>query len=469
MFRYKSMDYTRAFEEKIRIIRFGAFMARKPRHKRIPSEPVTAEVTQLSHEGRGITRINGKTTFVFGALTGETVQFKYTESHRQFDEGIVTEVLENRSPDRTIPPCAHFGVCGGCSLQHMTNDAQLKHKQKSVLEHFQHQANCQPEEILSPLLGNPLGYRRKARMSVRYVPKKEAVLVGFRERGTRYVALINQCEILHPSIGHKIKAFSELLMQLEKKSDIAQLEIAAGDTMTAVIIRHLSELPDHDIQLLISFAREHDLQFYLQPKGPETIHPLYPTNPEELFYTLPAHNIKMHFKPDQFTQINQEINVQMIDRAIELLDLKKSDRVLDLFCGIGNFSLPIAKYCEQVVGIEGSESSIIQAKKNALENNIVNAEFYTQDLIEDLKDAAWSKNKYEKVLLDPARAGAKEILSYMAAWKPERIVYVSCNPITLARDTADLIALGYTLEKAGIMDMFPHTEHVEAIALFTKS
>ncbi|OGT46699.1 MAG: hypothetical protein A3E82_01270 [Gammaproteobacteria bacterium RIFCSPHIGHO2_12_FULL_38_11] len=457
-------------------------MPRKSRHKRVSTELITSEITQLSHEGRGIAHVNGKTTFVFGALPAETVQFKYTAIHRQFDEAVVVNVAENPSPNRTTPPCAHFGVCGGCSLQHMTNDAQRRHKQKILLEHFQHQANCQPKEILPPLLGNALGYRRKARLSVRYVPKKNAVLVGFRERGTRYVALINQCEILHPVIGHKIKAFSELLMRLEKKSDIAQLEIAVGDTITAVIIRHMSELPNHDIQLLISFAKENHLHFYLQPKGPETIHALYPAVPEELFYEIALNDtqnperqrveagnqqsIRMSFKPDQFTQINQEINMQMIDRAMQLLELKSTDRVLDLFCGIGNFSLPIAKHCATVVGIEGAESAIIQAKKNALENNINNAEFYTQDLIQDLQNAPWRKSKYDKVLLDPARAGAKEILPYFTTWKPQRIVYVSCNPITLARDTADLIALGYTLEKAGVMDMFPHTEHVEAIALF---
>ncbi|MCX7121177.1 MAG: 23S rRNA (uracil(1939)-C(5))-methyltransferase RlmD [Gammaproteobacteria bacterium] len=443
-------------------------MPRKPRHKRMPSEPATVLVTQLSHEGRGIAHIDGKTTFILAALPGETVQFKYTQIHRQFDEGIATDILENSSPDRSTPPCAHFGICGGCSLQHMTNEAQRDHKQKIVLEHFQHQAHCQPKEILPPLIGNTLGYRRKARLSVRFVPKKEAVLVGFRERGTSYVALINQCEILHPSVGHKIKALSELLMLCDKKSDIPQLEIAVGDTLTAIIIRHLSALPDHDIQLLIAFAKENNLQLYLQSKGPETIQALYPANPAELFYDIPAHQIRMTFKPEQFTQINADINLQMIDRAIALLDLKKTDRVLDLFCGIGNFSLPIAKQCAQMIGVEGAEDAINQAKKNALENNITNAEFYTQDLIQDLQNAAWSKNQYDKVLLDPARAGAKEILSYMAIWKPERIVYVSCNPITLARDTSDLIALGYSLEKAGIMDMFPHTEHVEAIALFIK-
>ena len=443
-------------------------MARKPRHLRIPTEPAIAQITQLSHEGRGIAHINGKTTFIWGGLPGETVAFRYTQLHRQFDEGMAIKVLENPSADRAIPPCAHFGVCGGCSLQHMTNEAQLKHKQKILLEHFQHQAHCQPKTQLPPLTGNSLAYRRKARLSVRFVPKKEAVLVGFRERGSSYVAMINQCEILHPSIGLKINAFSELLMQCEKKSDIAQLEIAVSDTITAVIIRHLSDLPEHDKQLLIHFAKENNLHLYLQPKGPDSICALHPEKPETLFYAIPAHNITMTFKPEQFTQINTEINKKMIDRAIDLLALTAADHVLDLFCGIGNFSLPIAKYCAAVVGVEGSESAIKQAQKNARENNIHNATFFTQDLTHDLMDSPWSKKQYNKVLLDPARAGALEIIPHFAVWKPERIVYISCNPITLARDTKELIALGYTLEKAGVMDMFPHTEHVEAIAVFVK-
>lgn len=434
--------------------------------KRLPSETVPAEITDLSHEGRGIAHINGKATFVFGGLPGETVQLKYTAIHKQFDEAIATDVLFNPSPNRTTPPCPHVGICGGCSLQHMQSEAQRIQKQKILLEHFQHQANCQPKEILPPLLGNTLGYRRKARLSVRFVPKKESVLIGFRERGSSFVAQIDQCEVLHPSVGYKIKALRNLFMQLEKKYDIPQLEIAIGDINAAVIIRHLSALSDHDLQLLITFARDNHLDFYLQPKGVESIHPLYPEQPNALFYSIPAHHIKMFFKPEHFTQVNTEINLQMIDRAIALLALEKTDYVLDLFCGIGNFSLPIAKYCKQVIGIEGSACSVLQAQKNAIANKISNVTFYTQDLTQDFSNISWTKNHYDKILLDPARTGAKEILPYIAIWKPKRVVYVSCNPITLARDTAQLLALGYTLEKAGIMDMFPHTTHVEAIAVF---
>jgi 23S rRNA (uracil1939-C5)-methyltransferase len=439
----------------------------KRKYKKISTERFETQVTQLSHEGRGIAHVNGKTTFLFGGLPGETVQCRYSKLHRQYDEGTVVEVLE-KSVDRVIPRCAHFGVCGGCSLQHLSPDAQRAHKQSVLLEHFQHQADCQPKEILPPLHGASWSYRRKARLSVRFVPKKEAVLVGFRERGTSYVAQIQQCEILHPSIGLKIKALSELFMQCDMKAHIAQLEIAIGDNATAIVLRHLAPLPQGDIDKLVTFAQNNQLHLYFQPGGADTVHPVYPENPDALFYDIPDFQIRMHFQPTHFTQINQEMNLKMLARAVDLLQLEKTDRVLDLFCGIGNFSLPIAKHCAEVIGVEGAESSIIQAKINAQENNITNTQFFTQDLAGDFQQAPWYQNTFDKILLDPPRVGAQEIIPHIKTWQPKRIVYVSCNPITLARDTKELLALGYELEKAGIMDMFPHTEHVEAIALFIK-
>lgn len=428
---------------------------------------VTAKIEALSHEGRGIAHVDGKITFVFGALPGETVEFRYNALHRQYDEGSAVNVLE-KSVDRVVPQCAHFGVCGGCSLQHMSVEAQRAHKQAILLEHFAHQANVAPKEILEPLFDQAWEYRRRARLSIKYVEKKGAVLVGFHERGARYVAQISQCEILHPSIGRKIKALSELLMQCEMKAQIAQCEVAIGDNTSAIILRNLVELPHSDLEKLIGFARDNHLHLYLQPKNAESIYPVYPENPDALFYEIPAQQIKMFFKPAQFTQINQGVNLKMLARALALLDLQKTDHVLDLFCGIGNFSLPIAKFCEKIIGVEGSDSSILQAQKNALENNIHNAEFYTQDLSADFSAQTWCQRTYDKVLLDPPRTGAKELIPYFSLWKPKVIVYISCNSITLARDTQLLLQLGYTLEKAGIMDMFPHTEHVEAIAVFLR-
>ncbi|HLB56909.1 MAG TPA: 23S rRNA (uracil(1939)-C(5))-methyltransferase RlmD [Coxiellaceae bacterium] len=437
----------------------------KRKRKKVSTELVTATVTELNHEGRGIARVNGKATFLFGALAGETVQFQYSKYHRQYDEGAVVDVIE-KSPDRVIPKCKHFGVCGGCSLQHMNSDAQRTHKQAVLLEHLQHQADCVPAEILPPIYADSWEYRRRARLSVRFVTKKNAVLVGFRERGSSFVAQLESCDILHPSIGKKIKLLGELLMQCEMKSHIAQIEVAIGDNVSAIVVRHLVELPKSDIEKLILFSRDNNLQLYFQPEGTDSIHAVYPENPDRLFYEIPDQQIKIYFKPSQFTQINQAVNIKMISRAIELLDLQKTDRVLDLFCGIGNFSLPIAKYCAEVIGVEGSENAIAQAQNNAQENNIHNTQFFTQDLSVDLSHAAWSQNQFDKIILDPPRVGAKELIPYFAIWKPKRIVYISCNPITLARDTKDLLQLGYTLEKAGVMDMFPHTEHVEAIAVF---
>lgn len=438
----------------------------KRSRKKIPTEHITTVVEALNHEGRGIAHVNGKTTFLFGALPNETVQFRYTRCHSKYDEGTVTEII-TASPDRATPRCKHFGICGGCSLQHLQPIKQCLHKQAVLLEHFQHQAHCAPAEILPPLFGDAYGYRRRARLSVKYVAKKNSVLVGFRERQSNFVADIKQCETLHPSIGYKIKLLSELLMQLDIQSDIPQLEISIGDTISAVIVRHLIALPESDCEKLIIFAKQHQLHFYLQPKGPDSIHPLYPENPPALFYHIPAENIKIEFLPAQFTQINQAINLQMIARAIELLALTKTDRVLDLFCGIGNFALPIAKYCAQVTGIEGSENAIAQAKENAKKNNLQNTEFYTSDLSR-VTTEKWREKQYDKILLDPPRVGAAEILSHIAQWQPSRIVYISCHPITLARDTQTLLQLGYRLEKAGVMDMFPHTEHIEAITLFVR-
>lgn len=440
-------------------------MSKKQRKQRIPQDTLTACVTQFSHEGRGIAQINGKTTFLFGALPNETVQFRYLRCHKQYDEGQVVSV-EDASTDRVTPKCAHFNICSGCSLQHLSSESQIKHKQAVLLEHFAHQATCQPDIIASPIEGPLWGYRRKARLSVRDVHKKNKVLVGFREHDGRYVADISRCEVLHPSVGDKIELLSTLLMTLEMKAEIPQIEIAVGDNATVIIIRHLKPLPENDLQKLMSFSQQYQLQLYLQPGGAESIHPA--TADANLYYDIPAYQIRMHFQPTQFTQVNQDINLKMLDQAIDWLDLQNEDRILDLFCGIGNFSLPMAKRCKHVVGVEGSTDSIAQAIKNAAFNQISNTDFYVHDLTLPVDLTTWFNQRYDKILLDPPRAGAKELMPYIKHWSPKRIVYVSCNPITLARDTKYLLDLGYHLEKAGVMDMFPHTQHVEAMALFVR-
>lgn len=428
-----------------------------------------AMINSLSHELRGVTTIDGKTTFVFNALPGETVDFKYTNCHRQFDEGTALNI-SNPSPLRTPPQCQHYGVCGGCRLQHMTHEAQINQKERMFVELLQHQANTTPNTLLPAITSNPWGYRTKARLSVRHVPKKEKVLVGFREQNGRYVADILSCAILHPQVGEKINDMSVILNTLDIKDQIPQIEVAVGEDGAALIVRHLSPISENDQIKLINFAKQHHFSLYLQPKGPDTIQKIYPNNQQDLLhYDLPEFNLRLFFHPSEFTQINTAINRQMIEQAIKLLEPGKEEDVLDLFCGIGNFSLPLAQKCNSVTGVEGSDQAVQRAQQNAKFNHLENCEFYSLDLTQDCTEESWAKRKYHKILLDPARAGAKEILAYIPLWTPERIVYVSCNPMTLARDTKILLDLGYTLDKAGVMDMFPHTQHIEAMALFVRN
>jgi len=334
------------------------------------------------------------------------------------------------------------------------------------LEHLQHQARVAPTHIAAPLTADVWQYRRKARLSVKFDFKKERMLVGFREQNPRYIASVTHCEILPDSIGPHIYLWADLLSTLEGKTDIPQIEIAQGDNAIAVIVRHLNPLSENDLQKLIDFTQTQDVQLYLQPKGPDTIHCIYPTTPSPLYYELPAYALKLFFHPAHFIQVNQSMNVNMIAQALAWLDLKGEDRVLDLFCGIGNFTLPMAKYVKHVTGVEGSSFSIDQARDNATFNESHNTSFYVHDLTRPIDQTDWFNQPYTKILLDPPRAGAKELMPYIKQWMPERIVYVSCNPITLARDTECLLHLNYKLETAGVMDMFPHTAHVEAMALF---
>ena len=441
----------------------------KKRRRPLPQQEVIATITGLSHDGRGVAQINGKTTFLFGGLPGESVHFRYTKQRASYDEGQVTQV-DNPSPQRVEPSCPYFGLCGGCSLQHLTPNAQLEYKQNAFLELLQHQAGIVPKTLLKPLTGDLWGYRRKARLSVKAIPKKEKqVLVGFRERNGRYVADINHCEILHPSIGQRLLELSQLINQLTARNEIPQLEIAVDDHTTAIILRHLRPLDEKDLEILEQFFKQHDLKLYLQPAGPDSIHLHYPNSSELLSYQLPRSDITLQFHPHQFIQINASINQQMIDQALALLDLKPTDRALDLFCGIGNFTLPIAKQSLHVVGVEGDPLSVNQALSNAKLNNITNVQFYCANLFQETYNSPWAKQKFNKLLLDPPRAGAKEILDIVPTWKPERIVYVSCNPATLARDAKILVDQGYRLTMAGLMDMFPHTQHVEVMALFVKN
>jgi 23S rRNA (uracil1939-C5)-methyltransferase len=355
-------------------------------------------------------------------------------------------------------------------MQHLDTQAQITHKQNVLLEFLQHQAGITPIEILSPIISPAWQYRRKARLSIKYVAKKNKVLVGFREKSSFYVANIEHCEILPPQISALLPAFSQLFDTLSIREQIPQMEIAITETENAIILRHLSTFLLDDLSKIRDFCATHQLKCYLQPGGINSIHLFYPENADTLLsYQINAHHLTLRFAPQQFVQINDAVNQQMISQALNLLDLQPTDHVLDLFCGIGNFSLPIAKHCASVMGVEGDALAVKQATMNAAENKILNAEFFCEDLSRSAYDATWSTQKFDKILLDPPRSGAKALMPWIAHSQASRIVYISCNPATLARDALSLIQQGYTLIKAGVMDMFPHTQHTEAMALFVKT
>ena len=441
---------------------------RRNRRNKLPAEPCEAFIESLTSEGRGLAHIDGKATFIEGALVGETVSFQYTYVSKSHDEGRTLSVLE-ASPDRVIPRCVHFGVCGGCSLQHLAEEAQIEAKQQAMVENLKRLGKVEPEQVMMPLTGPVWGYRGKARLGVKYVPKKHKVLVGFRERGSGFIADLTGCEILQPVVGRRIEALSEMLMGLHARQRIPQIEVAVADVATALIFRHLDPLCEDDLATLREFGRSHDMQIYLQGGGPESVKPLWPEHPDPLFYELPGQEVRIQFQPNDFTQVNRDINKSMVNRALELLELTADDEVLDLFCGLGNFTLPMAKRVAKVTGVEGDIAMVQKGRENARLNGLDNIEFYADDLSADLTGRPWLNRRYSKVLLDPPRSGAMEMMPYIARLGASKVVYVSCHPATLARDAGILVhEYGYRLKAAGVMDMFPHTAHVESIAVFEK-
>lgn len=444
------------------------------RRKKLPQEPVSAKIEYLSHEGRGIAHINGKKIFVNGALPGEDALFQYKKQRPKYDEAHALEIT-NPASERVDAKCEFFGLCGGCSLQHMQHDFQIKHKQSVLVEQLTHIGKVKPKSVISPLTGPQWGYRRKARLGVKYIDKKERVLVGFREKYSPFVADISRCEVLHPLVGTLIEALQCLIAELSLIKQIPQIEVAVGDEVTALIFRHLADFNDDDISKFKVFSEQHDVDVYLQSGGPDSVVPLVGTSPRQLFYALPEFDVTLNFLPTDFTQVNFEINRAMISRALELLEVNSEDRVLDLFCGIGNFTLPLARRVSRVLGIEGEQDLVERAKQNAVFNNMSNVEFRAIDLakdqmLNDMMNEEFIKGSFNKLLLDPARNGAQEVIEKMNLKSVERIVYVSCNPSTLARDAGILVNdKGFKLEQAGVMDMFPHTTHVESIAVFRRS
>ncbi|MFO8143002.1 MAG: 23S rRNA (uracil(1939)-C(5))-methyltransferase RlmD [Marinobacter sp.] len=444
----------------------------KRRPKVLPKEPVRCEVETLGHDGRGIARADGKVQFVDGALPGETVMAKMVGTRSKFDELRTIEVLE-AAPDRQQPPCEFADLCGGCSLQHMTTDAQIRFKETTLREHFAHFGGIEPEQWVEPMRSlDTLGYRRKARLGVRYVKARESVLVGFREKRNSFLTDIDRCVVLDPRIGERIQPLRELLHSLAAYDRIAQVEVACGDDVAAMVFRNMSDLVPDDREKLIQFGQAHDLHIYLQPKGPDTVHRIWPEaaspDDERLSYRMDEFDLTMNYHPMDFTQVNAGINLSMVHRAVEWLDIQPGERVLDLFCGLGNFTLPMARKAGQVVGVEGDGAMVVRGQENARLNSLDNVEFHGADLQGDFTGQSWAKEGFDKILIDPPRSGAEDICKYLAAFGASRIVYVSCNPATLARDAGVLVRSGYRLVQAGVMDMFPHTTHVESIALFER-
>ncbi|MBL7251202.1 23S rRNA (uracil(1939)-C(5))-methyltransferase RlmD [Alloalcanivorax sp. C16-2] len=447
-------------------------MARR-RKKKLPEMPVAATIESLSHDGRGIARLDGKTTFIDNALPGEQVFFQYTYMRRKFDEGRAVDILE-ASPDRVEPPCAHALICGGCSLQHVAPASQIQRKEAVLAEQLAHFGGLQPDRWLAPLTGPVTGYRGKARLGAKFIEARGETLVGFREKRNSFLADLHRCEVLIPEVGHRLDDLRALMDSLESRRRIPQIEVARGDDAIALMFRHLDPLPAGDLEKLVRFCRERDLQLYLQPGNESTVHRVWPEQGEErLYYRHGPHGpdtegAELAFHPTDFTQVNAEINRRMVPLALDLLEVEAHHQVLDLFCGLGNFTIPAARRAGRVVGVEGSEAMVERGYENARRNGLENLEFHAWDLSREPDGQPWARQAYHRVLLDPPRSGALEMVRRMPHFGADRLVYVSCNPATLARDAGELVARGYRLKAAGVMDMFPHTAHVESIAVFDR-
>jgi len=437
---------------------------------RLDRTPFQTDILDLSHDGRGVARRDGeggKVTFITGALPGEVVTAEPTARNRHFDEARTIEVVQ-ASPQRVTPRCPHFGVCAGCVLQHLEESQQIVAKQRVLIDNLTRIGHVTPGTVLPPLVGDSWGYRRKGRFSVRRVEKKDKTLVGFRELDPRFVADLSQCLTVIPEIGMKVGVLSEFIETMDGKRDIPQIEFIAGDDAIMLTIRHMQPLSDADRAAWIAFGQAHGFAISLQPGGVESVQPLWPAE-VPLSFKLAPWDVELAFRPLDFIQVNAKLNVQMIAHALALLDAGPDERVLDLFCGLGNFTLPLARTVRNVVGVEGDAGLVARARENAVRNGLENAEFHAADLTQDQRQASWMRQGFDKLLLDPPRSGAIEVLQQLPLKQFKRIVYVSCHPGSLARDAGYLVnEQGFTLVSAGAMDMFPHTAHVESIAVFEK-
>jgi len=435
--------------------------------RKVDPAPFEAQVLDLAHDGRGVARIDGKTVFIADALPGERVRASRVSRRRSHDEAVLVEVLE-AAVERVVPRCQHFGACGGCSLQHLSPAAQLAAKDRSLHDSLARLGHVTAGTHWPPIAGPAWEYRRRARLGARKVDKKGRVLVGFRERRAALVTDMTGCEVLAGGVGRLIPALSELIGGLSIARRVPQVEVAVGDDRTALVFRVMDPLSPADGIALDRFGVEHGVDVWLQTGGPDTLRPLREDTPMP-GYRLAEFDLEFRFLPTDFVQVNGPINEQAVARAVELLAPAPGHRVVDLFCGLGNFSLALARRGARVCGVEGDAALVARARENAARNGL-EAEFHVADLFEDCSGLPWAREPCDALLLDPPRAGAEAAIRLAPQLRPARIVYVSCHPGTLARDAGILVnELGYRLSGAGVMDMFPHTAHVESIALFERA
>lgn len=437
---------------------------------RAKMEKKVVAVESIDQEGRGIAHHEGKVIFIEGAITGERVTYSSYRKKPSFENAQVEDILKP-SFMRVQPKCIHFGVCGGCSMQHLDAAAQVAAKQRILEDNLARIGKVEPETIMPPIHGMPWQYRQRARLSVRYVLKKGKTLVGFHEKRSSFVADLTLCEVLPAKISALIPKLSQLVDGLSIRDRLPQIEVACGERVDVLVLRIMEPLTAQDEAALRAFADAHAIQFWLQPKGPDTCYPFHPLDQPALTYTLPEFAIEMPFAPTEFTQVNHQLNRTMVHRALRLLDPQADERIADFFCGLGNFTLPIARSGARVLGVEGSEALVKRARQGAAHNGLAaNTEFCAMNLFEMDEAALQRLGQFDRWLIDPPRDGAVELIKAITPEiAPKRIVYVSCNPATLARDAAVLVQVhGYALKAAGVMNMFPQTSHVESIAVFEK-
>jgi 23S rRNA (uracil1939-C5)-methyltransferase len=431
---------------------------------------VAVHIESLDQEGRGVARVDGKVTFVDGALPGESVEVRTWRRKRSLDLASATRIL-HASSQRVAPPCPHFERCGGCSLQHLDERAQVAIKQRTLEDSLVRLGGVRAEEILPPIHGPAWGYRLRGRLAVRHVAKKGGALVGFHERRTHLVVEMDSCAVLPARISALILPLRELLGAMQLAARIPQVEFAAGEAADALVLRVLDPVGEHDLALLRAFAERHALDIYLQPDGPDSVYPLQPELLRPLFYRLPDFDLTLHFRPGDFTQVNRAVNEVLVRRAVGLLDPRPGQRLADLFCGLGNFTLALARRGAQVVGVEGCAELVARAEENAQGNGLgQRARFRVADLFEVPQRVLAELGPLDGMLVDPPRHGAHRLVQALGEGAPRRVVYVSCNPATLARDAGVLVReKGYRLRVAGVVNMFPHTSHVESLALFERT